>query len=528
LASLLSQEGLPNLSAFSRVVHFSLPFLVHFCITGDKRAARSFIVCSPRIASKATLALNSAEKRLRLVLLMGVILLRQVQAFHLNTLSEFWGPPLFAELQKRKSKMRTNVIIILLFGVFSTLLPMVARGQTSDESIVKDLQKLRVMFHPNLNTQERAIENKIKIIAPNTLPFAHVGADIDKQTGDRIISFNYGSYIRFLYLAKALYISTMVIKDDKYLFGYMRYLAFADSFKADELFSPIRYYQYYENKDLTKEIEKLPKEIRELENFFPTNIVGFILAHEIAHHIYNDPSNPDQAPKARRDREARADKWAANQMAEAKQIPIFAVFSLLLFNELDERSSQNEFASVHPAGIARAAQLTQYTLTHLKYNELKFRKLLSGSSYQYEQLLSGIEGINKLIKQKAEFQDKTYENPKKKWIYLAANGDLFAQLRVAEYVAPKEKDEDEPGFVDPDALESWLFWLKQAADNSSKFDYVDSAIAEYQIGYIYAFRKGVKKDYDQACKYLKRSADKGYYPGISAYDKLRENTMCNQ
>jgi len=39
------------------------------------------------------LALNSAEKRLRLVLLM-VVLLHRVAAFHLNTLSDFWGPPL--------------------------------------------------------------------------------------------------------------------------------------------------------------------------------------------------------------------------------------------------------------------------------------------------------------------------------------------------------------------------------------------------------------------------------------------------
>lgn len=417
--------------------------------------------------------------------------------------------------------------IVLILSIILTISSRVGLSQESDTSwVVNELQQLRtLLLRPQLNQQEKSIEEKIKIFSENTLPFAHVGAFVEPTSGDYMISFNTGSYIIFSYLAEALFINTTVIKDSGYLFGYTRYLAFATEM-GSSLITPVEFAQYYGFEDIAIEVEKLPVEKRRLEDFFHANIIGFILAHEIAHHVLEHTIDPDQSRPAKRKREAIADTWATEKMIQAGQIPIFAVFSLLIFNELDERSFKNEDVQDHPAGMNRAVQLTEFIFKNIKDNEEKIKSKFAGSPYSYDQLLSGADTVNKLIKERAATQINTDMNPKD-WLKPAVNGDRFAQLKLAEYYSPKEKDEDMPGFTDPIALKRMLLFHKMAADNIAKFDYFDSAYADYSMGHMYAFRKGVDRDYDQACKYLKRSASKKYNLGVHAYQTLVKDNRCN-
>lgn len=86
--------------------------------------------------------------------------------------------------------------------------------------------------------------------------------------------------------------------------------------------------------------------------------LGFVLAHEIGHHVLGHIDPPSRCDRSRdlatsRSQEADADRWATRLMIDAELSPLSALPSLLLLYGLDREAIRTETARRHPAEVRR-------------------------------------------------------------------------------------------------------------------------------------------------------------------------------
>lgn len=392
-------------------------------------------------------------------------------------------------------------------------------GSCQNAEIQAEIFEVLGVLKSGLDEPTRTKLSNMEIIVPNTLSFTHIGADVGTG-GRRIISFNVGSYVRLVELGDAVFLTTAIIKNGEYLNGYVRYLAYADLMGKD-LLTARQFAKYYGYADIDAKVNVLPVAAKSLAGSMKMTIIAFILAHEIAHHVNDDPLNSDNALPARRLREERADRFAAELIAKLGMSPAIAAFSLLIFNELDSRNAAGEGSSNHPAGMKRTLHAVEYSVQYLRENEAQVSAALKDGMMgtSYESLLAGSNTILAMMREKAAKQ----ENMDKDATALrnsGIGGDRFSQLKIGELYLSGEWAEF------PYSIDSAIYWYEVAANNQRKFDYFDDADANYRAGQIYGFSNELKRDYAKACRYLKRSAGKSYSPGVHAFTLLLRGGKC--
>ncbi len=387
------------------------------------------------------------------------------------------------------------------------------------EDCKSEVDAMRKFISSGLNVADRAVVEKIEVKVLNTIPLSQVGA-YGRVDGSPVIALNVGSCIKFSELANAIAFTSLVVKDERYLFGYIRYLAYADLFGVNFV-TPQEYADYVGVKDFKDRIAAT-KGVHELQDVMRVGILAFVVAHEMAHHVLGHLRGDGFTLADKRAQETAADKWAAERLLKIGLNPSMAVFSLLLMNESQQRSSSGEVMSDHPASIKRAANLTGFVVDYVVGNPDVIKATLKeiNAPYTYDALLSAVKSLDFMVRGRLSQQNIYDHMNGGSIIALAKGGDIFWQLRLGELYGS--------GAVDGISydLKEMVHWYEIAAANSQRFSYFDEADANYRAGWVLGLQGVVPFDYKAACKYMKRSADMGYVLGVEAYKLLVSKSGC--
>ena len=402
--------------------------------------------------------------------------------------------------------------------VLSTFVSHVVAQESDTREMEADLLLLKKTIEESLPANERATSQDTRLWVPNTLALSHVGAYRD-EAGKRTIAINVGMSIRLLELSRAMLLDSKLINDERYLFGYMRYLAYSDQFGGEFIPADQFATRYLGNWFKTAYDQLSPAAVQPQRNIY-ANAMAFVVAHEIAHHVLGHLDDPDSSGTAQRKREEAADSWAASAIYSAGFTPMASIFTMLLFNEAYERSEKIGANSTHPAPISRAVTLSKKTVDLLERGASG--KVLSPTVdiEKARNLLPGSKHLYKLVEQRAAAQ-KALDDPQ--LLLEAANdGNRHAQLRVGEFYSTGDHA------MFPRNYKVSRDWYKKAATNTSMFDYMDQVDAEARVGWMYAFMPSkIEVDIPAACFYLKRAASTGYDSSKWAYDKLIKDGKCS-
>jgi hypothetical protein len=82
-------------------------------------------------------------------------------------------------------------------------------------------------------------------------------------------------------------------------------------------------------------------------------VIGFIYAHEVAHHLLGHIGNLTSDFEVKRKREMAADAWASEHLIRADVAPLVGVFAMVYFAALDCNALSHERNLIHPADIRR-------------------------------------------------------------------------------------------------------------------------------------------------------------------------------
>jgi len=121
--------------------------------------------------------------------------------------------------------------------------------------------------------------------------------------------------------------------------------------------------------------------------------LGFIVAHELGHHLYN-VRNPDGDLALSRENEKRADRLALRFVSRNGVEGIFYSFPAILHLAAMGGTAEEESLRTHPSGFRRAL-LTVEAMDSLYSNDLAFRESarLKGKSEQWEQFLQSFQDV---------------------------------------------------------------------------------------------------------------------------------------
>jgi hypothetical protein len=391
-------------------------------------------------------------------------------------------------------------------------------GDDYVQDVTKTITEIKGRFEAAMSDSEQQASKRIQIQVPNSLPFAHVGAY--RAGGANLISINVGMNVRLSELSRAILFESKLIHDERYLLGYLRYLAYSDLFGG--AFIPAdNFASLYLGPSFQQGIDSLTPADAQVGQAIYANAMAFVVAHEIAHHLLGHIDDADLSGQAKRAREEAADKWAAAMMFKAGFTPTASIFTMLMFNEAYERTDKVTGNSSHPAPISRALKLSAQWVEILSNSG----KPGSAVTTPFDQtmvarLLSGARALDQVVNSQAEAQ-RALEDPVR--LAQAANGGLrHSQLRLGELYSTGTLDAIEYD------IEKSRAWYRRAADNPALFDYMDQVDADSRVGWMYAFMPTeLKTDLPVACTYLRRAAASSYEPAVWAYKKLISESKCS-
>lgn len=399
-------------------------------------------------------------------------------------------------------------IFVNFFSVFLLVLIFShAKSNELEDEIRGNSELIIDTIKKNSSIMDASQIEKIKLIFPNTLSFSHVGAF--RESGEYKISLNVGSYIRFVELSSALRLTFLGITGQDYLFGYIRYLAYAELF-GNTFMTAAQYAHHYDVKNIQDKLSTFSKAPNNLNKNLNDSVLFFVIAHEVGHIINGDTDSIASSLSEKKERERKADEWASDASLRAGLNPTPAVFSLLIFNEAEGRKGFLEGMNPHPASMTRVVALLDNVNSYTATNRSKHPKA--------NEILEAVSTIKDMMVERANLQEKINKPDELK--NSAKNGDRFSQLKVGERYL-----DDSDDF--PHDAKKATNWFEIAAFNKTKFDYVDQAAANYQAGFMYGFNQEMDKDVKRACFYLKKAAVEGYLMAIHALKQLTAKPECN-
>jgi len=287
--------------------------------------------------------------------------------------------------------MRSEMIYIrylrrsLLGGLFLLSLAQICEAQDTSRSnaaalslrddfrrVVNRFCSLALDGMPDL---ERQILREIEIRIPMDYNVTRVQAFRD-ESGQRIIEMSFG----FLGLEKTL--------SDDYVFALVSSDADLNKFDAylDYLNEKVNRNERMLRKDHIKsfrEYAEIPAEKWEAvvgsddyDRLFPvmsTSAMGFILAHEIGHHVFGHVDRPPRSPVESRRYEKEADRYAV-ALTLKMGIPAFGALPALAFFATHEGEIVSSDAT-HPLAVCRLLEAFTATLDQVggEYDRTKAR-----------------------------------------------------------------------------------------------------------------------------------------------------------
>ncbi len=126
-------------------------------------------------------------------------------------------------------------------------------------------------------------------------------------------------------------------------------------------------------------------------------VLWYVLAHEIAHHIYQHRHHAGMSLAESRRQEREADSWASNVFIKLGIPPAIAFPSLMYWYYLDENGVENEYTRAHPADLKRIKSMLTKTLDEFDVwnsNTRIFPAAPKKATFRaYKRLLNHVEGL---------------------------------------------------------------------------------------------------------------------------------------
>ncbi|MBS0523071.1 MAG: hypothetical protein JSS04_05475 [Proteobacteria bacterium] len=121
-------------------------------------------------------------------------------------------------------------------------------------------------------------------------------------------------------------------------------------------------------------------------------VITFMLAHEIAHNLNGDLNHIHPPPEEARNREIKADAWAAQHLISLNMGPNIGMFSLLYYAVMDCNALRHEDRLRHPADLRRIKNLADFTLASLD-------KISPPENMTREQMRDRLQTVSKNLSQ---------------------------------------------------------------------------------------------------------------------------------
>ena len=406
----------------------------------------------------------------------------------------------------------------LFFMALMGLMPGDARAQSQAPADMQaEIQAIAKSIVDSLEPAEKTIAGRVKVVVPNTLPLTHLLAG-KSPAGEPLVLINVGSYLRVAQLSYAAALNARAIHDDRYLEGYARYLAYADQFPPGRFHTADSYAAMV---GLSAPGRMTPSESAQavvLAQKLHASILGFIIAHEIGHHVLGHVQQIGVTMEQAYEQEQAADEWASRTLINMAWMPVGAVYMMLMLNEAQARVPMAQ--STHPAPWKRTLALSERQLDYIRTHPVQVRSALerNGAALSYESLVRVAAATHSgLLLKKAEYEESLLPDPAS-LEGKAARGNVTAQIQLGGFL----ETGDHPGI--PLDRKRALYWYERAAFQGVGFSLLDFADASYRAANIYggaSFRDDAK-----ACFHLKRSAGTGYVVGAGLYESFLKSGRC--
>ncbi len=213
------------------------------------------------------------------------------------------------------------------------------------------------------------------------------------EDGTRIVEIDIGYVREMEMLAEAILIEQE--QNRPVLIPYIRYVVFAWRQKATFVKAPTTFAHFDPDK-----IDKNPK-LETLLVAMTLSGMGFVMAHEVAHHVLGDYDKPlPQNPEELRRMEERADAWALKTCVNAKPhfSPMGGVLPLLFDYYTTPSPIQRETHSDHPANLRRIELMFEAMDDALPH----FRDDIEQQGTSYEEFRQYIEDSLKSYKEQIQ------------------------------------------------------------------------------------------------------------------------------
>ena len=360
--------------------------------------------------------------------------------------------------------------------------------QVYGEQLVSELQN---EIYPFLSRKERKRIEDVKIRFVVSADFLEVES----------YRFNKADYIDIstafldaLIKTSNVFVMQDVIGKRKFAFDYLHKYFFGYSDKRPAV---LEYFNL--NSDELKLYES--QEIKELRGITYKYGLGFVIIHELAHHIqrhtYSVPSTNEESRK----REREADEFAYTVFDRCNLIPVFAAVPLTVLYLLDTDAIVNERKRTHPADINRL--LLTYSKNYEYIYKFYSTEQRPDEKAKLQMLLNmaskSLKKINQFI---TRDENRTFDWYKEK----AEEGLAYAQLKLGHWYTFGENGLK----ID---FEQAMYWLDKAARQGDSY-------SQYRLGMMY---EHYREDFDSALYWYHESAKQGNFYAKKSMKRIIQN-----
>jgi hypothetical protein len=305
-------------------------------------------------------------------------------------------------------RRRTNSIMAILLFVCTcrNLTAQAGGGETRDVEFYRRngelmMSRIRQALRDQSSPGDRAVQDEI---TTTITPIGGVNGVAYQKSGRRYIEITAGfvEIIDWVATAQAI---TVITGQRECETRYDRYLGDAigenTSLRSDNLAlrmvtSP---YQFYENNrplcpHITPDQVNSNERASSMRTLVMNESLMLIYAHEVGHHIYNDPFSSASWCEQQK-REARADAYSFKVLSGPDQSPLVAVPVLLIFATIEGFSGEDT-GQTHPAALKRLLAMVDATRRQLDSDsELRSALQRTGRSAEFYRYIDQLESSTK-------------------------------------------------------------------------------------------------------------------------------------
>lgn len=394
-------------------------------------------------------------------------------------------------------------------------------GVIEIEDGAQQLDALREAILKVLSSDDRKLVQDVRLCSPSLIGIQNVGALKRVDSGRPLVIFGFDAQLALHELGRATAVGRVKGVASDYLDGFARYRATPMRF-AELPMSADDFAIRFGGPGLAERIASMPEgEFNRGQNASAA-LVLFVLAHELAHHVYGDVLAPMESAGVSRAAELRADRWAAGVMHRLGVEPGIAAMGMLLLNELERKSQFERTNADHPPPLARGIALLVESERLARespewlgayYAPFTPPTAIPAAVQRHGERI----GQLKVLLEKQLADEDRLRNDNRFLMQQAIDGSTKARMLLSDAFASGKRS----GV--PQNWDAARQWMQRALDDATPYEIDYKAEATSGLAHLHL---GPGGDRAYACRMARAAVDMRHLWSMSLLERLQRDKIC--